>query len=137
VKWIEDYQVRRKDELEYYFIIENDNLAPVGTVRIYNINRKDSSFTFGSFIVDGDLVKKYSAFEAITLVFDLAFNKLSLKKCFFDCRKNNVRANSFYTRYGAIVLKEDDLDIFYTYNSKLFNESKKKENLECLLSKIL
>jgi RimJ/RimL family protein N-acetyltransferase len=126
VDWIESYKVRRKTGLEYYFIIEDENLTPIGTVRIYNIDKARSSFSFGSFIVASEKkANKYSALDAMTLVFDFAFNKLLLKECFFDCRKLNTRANNFYVRYGAICLKEDDLDIFYTYDADIFNSSVK------------
>jgi RimJ/RimL family protein N-acetyltransferase len=129
IDWIKNYKERKKDAREYYFIIENEYLVPAGTVRIYNINKAESSFSFGSFIIDSDKIKKYASLESMTMIFDYAFNELGLKTCFFDCRKNNFHANQFYSRYGANVLGEDDIDIFYSYDADHFNNSKQKKKV--------
>ena len=116
--WIKSYKKREELKEEYYFIIENKNGLRAGTIRLYDIDYKTKTFTFGSFIVDreSESIHKLSAFEAINLIFEFAFEKLSLNNCFFDCRKNNRKANDFYIRFGAKIIKEDDLDYFYKFS---------------------
>lgn len=124
IKWIECYKKRELEDLEYYFIITNKKFQPIGTIRIYNIDKK--SFTFGSFIVDKNQQIRLAALEAITLMFDYAFSKLNLDKCFFDCRKDNMSANNFYNRYGADKVGETDLDFLYKYHKDNFIKNSKK-----------
>ena len=116
--WIKSYKKREESGEEYYFIIENKNGLRAGTIRLYDIDYKTKTFTFGSFIVDrqSKSIHKLSAFEAINLIFEFAFEKLSLNNCFFDCRKKNRKANDFYIRFGAKIIKEDDLDYFYKFS---------------------
>jgi RimJ/RimL family protein N-acetyltransferase len=116
--WIKSYKKREELKEEYYFIIENKNGMRAGTIRLYDIDYKTKKFTFGSFIVDREIeyTHKLSAFEAMNLIFDFAFKKLSLNNCFFDCRKNNRKANDFYIRFGAKIIKEDDIDYFYNFS---------------------
>ena len=122
-EWIAKYKKREKNGSEYYFIIENKNNFSVGVIRIYEINFENKLFAFGSFIIDENLCYKYTALEAITLVFNYAFNVLNLEKCLFDCKKINNRANRFYARYEAIPLGEDDINFYYEYNKDLFNKN--------------
>jgi RimJ/RimL family protein N-acetyltransferase len=124
--WIRAYKKREYNQEEYYFIIENKYGLSVGTVRIYNINHKDKSFTFGSFIVDHDFAHKHSAFEAMNLVLNFAFDQLYLKSCLFDCRKNNDQANNFYLRFGAKIIHEDDVDYFFKISIDDYQISKIK-----------
>lgn len=79
-EWLKKYKKREEGDLEYYFIIENKEQIAVGTIRIYDIDHENKKFTFGSFIVDANFAHKYSALEAITLIFDLAFDKMNLVK---------------------------------------------------------
>ena len=128
IEWLKNYKTREESGLEYYFIIENKSDLEVGTVRLYNINKSNKTFTFGSFIVDRDLAHQHSALEAMILIFEFAFDNLLLKNCFFDCRKNNQRANSFYLRFGAKIIKEDELDYFFNFTVADYQIVKQKYN---------
>mgnify|MGYP003706666207 CR=1 FL=1 len=120
IEWIKEYKNREKFKEEYYFIIEDKNFNKLGTIRIYNINYEEKLFTFGSFIVNNHPNNKYIALESITAIFDFAFNILQLEQCYFDCRKNNKKANDFYIRYQAEIIKENESDYFYQYNKETF-----------------
>ena len=126
--WIKSYKKREESGEEYYFIIENKNGLRAGTIRLYDIDFKTKTFTFGSFIVDreSESIHKLSALEAINLLFEFAFEKLSLNNCFFDCRKNNRKANDFYIRFGAKIIKEDALDYFFSFSFDDYQISKIK-----------
>jgi RimJ/RimL family protein N-acetyltransferase len=124
IDWLKDYKNRERDGEEYYFIAElNNSRVRVGVIRAYDINYSDKTFTFGSFIIDKDNAARYSALEMLTDIFQFCFNELGLKKCFFDCRKDNDVANGFYRRYGAKVIRSDDKDIFYEYDHDLFKKN--------------
>jgi RimJ/RimL family protein N-acetyltransferase len=62
----------------------------------------------------------------MNLIFDFGFKKLSLNTCFFDCRKNNHKANDFYIRFGAKIIKEDDIDYFYNFSIDDYNNLENK-----------
>lgn len=118
ISWLRDYKSREEKGLEYYFIIEEVE-TEIGCVRLYNIDQKNKSFTFGSFIVDKNLSKnKLNPVITMIKVFDFAFDKLKLEDCFFDCRVDNVRANNFYQKFGAVKIGQDQADIFYKYTKK-------------------
>lgn len=124
IEWLKEYKKRESKNLEYYFIVENKELVRIGTIRVYEMDFKGKKFTFGSFIIDGEIAPKYSALEAIVMTFNFAFNELGFQKCFFDCRKNNDRANAFYLRFGAKLINEDGLDFYYEYDDKFFKEKR-------------
>ena len=124
IEWIDQYKKREEDQKEYYFIIEDKKKIRLGTIRIYDISHQKKSFTFGSFIVDRDNCdNKFVALESITTIFGFAFNNLSLKDCFFNSRKNNKKANNFYKKFKAKIIKEDKIDYFYQYTRKNFLEN--------------
>ncbi len=118
-EWIEDYKKREAKKAEYYFIIEDKNGLAVGTARLYNIDYQIGIFTFGSFIIDRDVAPKNCAPESMQAILDFAFDQLHLKKCIFDCRKNNLRANNFYAKFGAKIVDSDDLNFYYEINPKI------------------
>jgi RimJ/RimL family protein N-acetyltransferase len=121
IEWINKYKDREDNLNEFYYIIEDKSLNKVGTVRLYNINYKKKTFTFGSFIVDKSLtLQKFIPLEAITEIFNYAFNVLKLDKVNFDCRKNNDAANNFYKRFKAKIIDEDNLNYYYEYTKKCF-----------------
>jgi len=125
-KWIKLYKERESLKQEYYFIIENKDSLPIGTVRIYEIDYKNRAFTFGSFIINRQFAHKLSAFESMNLILRFSFEGLLLENCLFDCRKNNIHANNFYLRFGAKIIREDDLDYFFNFSVDDYNLSKIK-----------
>lgn len=124
VEWIRQYKKREQKKEEYYFIIENKKKIRLGTIRIYDIDYRNKSFTFGSFIVDRDNChNKFVALESIAIIFDFAFNYIGLENCFFDCRIENEKANNFYKKLKAEIIKKDEIDYFYQYSKKTFLEN--------------
>ena len=125
-EWLLLYKERESLKQEYYFIIENKDSLPIGTVRIYEIDYKNRAFTFGSFIINRQFAHKLSAFESMNLILRFSFETLLLENCFFDCRKNNGHANNFYLRFGAKIIKEDELDYFFNFSVDDYQISKIK-----------
>jgi hypothetical protein len=50
------------------------------------------------------------------LIYKLGFENLKFTNCHFDVRKNNKNIVSFHKRFGAKIIKEDDLDYFYKFS---------------------
>ncbi len=48
VKWIENYKIREKSGIEYYFIVQDSEENKFGTIRIYDFDEK--SFEIGSWL---------------------------------------------------------------------------------------
>lgn len=110
-------------EDEWYFIIEDKEQVPLGTVRIYDV--KGDSFCWGSWlIVDG--LSPVIALESALLIYEYAFYQLGFSNVHFDVRKGNVRVQRFHESFGAIRVKETDLDIFYTYTKADYEKIKNK-----------
>ena len=128
IGWIRSYIQKEKQKDEFYFIIqENSSLNRIGTIRLYNIDKELRSFTFGSFIINKALTNiKSAAPKAMNLVLNFAFEELGLEDCFFDCRIGNHKANQFYERFGAKVIKKDEIDIYYHYSKNEFKSNPDK-----------
>lgn len=120
-EWIEKYKSREREKIEYYYIIEYNNVK-YGTLRIYNINNKVA--TWGSWIISPERPKglaDLSAYES----FKICFEKLDLEKLVLDVLKNNKKAIYLYEKYGFKKYKEDE-EYFYYYLTKENYENKLK-----------
>ncbi len=121
--WIGKYKNRENKNEEYYFIIESKKEERLGTVRLYDFN--NNSFCWGSWIIK-DNSPYYTSIESALLVYDLAFNDLKFTNCHFDVRKNNISVVNFHKRFGAKIIKEDDLDYFFNLSVQDYQASKEK-----------
>jgi RimJ/RimL family protein N-acetyltransferase len=93
----------RLDPAQYYFIIEDKQGQPVGTVRIYDL--QPDSFCWGSWILQPGAPRK-AAIESALLVYEFAFYRLGFARCHFDVRKQNTRVVDFHQRFGAKIVGE-------------------------------
>lgn len=105
--WLENYQTQTG---QAYFIICS-NGRNIGTVRLYD--GQEDSFCWGSWILTDDRPRS-AAVESAAMVYAYGIDHLGFSRSHFDVRKGNDRVHSFHTRWGAQVIKETDLDIFYT-----------------------
>ena len=62
----------------------------------------------------------------MNLILRFSFETLLLENCFFDCRNNTDHANNFYLRFGAKIIKEDELDCFFNFSVDDYQISKIK-----------
>ena len=108
-QWLKTCQ---EDPTQHYFIIQNKQQQPVGTIRIYDI--KNNSFCWGSWIVIPE-ARSYTSYESIILLYQYAFFDLGLDITHFDVRKENTKALNFYLRFGAVITHEDNQDFFLVY----------------------
>jgi RimJ/RimL family protein N-acetyltransferase len=108
--FIERYQQSLTD---YYFIICDWQARSLGTVRIYDI--QGDSFCWGSWILSADSPTS-TAIESALLIYDFAFYSLHYKSSHFDVRKENLSVVDFHKRFGALIIKENELDYFFKYS---------------------
>lgn len=115
-KWICDNE---ENSLEWYFIIQNKNSQPVGTVRIYDV--KEDSFCWGSWIVKPE-ARIYASFESAVLLYNYAFFTLGFTQSHFDVRKENKSVINFHLKMGAKIIKEDELNFYFIFKKELYQE---------------
>jgi RimJ/RimL family protein N-acetyltransferase len=115
IEWLKRYKDRENAKTEYYFIIHrNSDSKPIGTVRIYDFIKEESSFCWGSWILNQDKTK-YAALECAILIYDFAFLELGYQRCHMDIRKENLKVIDFHKRFGVKIIGESDVDLFGHY----------------------
>lgn len=109
-EWIKNYLERENEGKEFYFIVEDKNFNPCGTVRLYNIQDKEA--TWGSFMLNSSRPEGAS-YEVIELSLNFGFEKLNLEKILLDVRKDNSKAIHIYEKFGFSRVGEDELNYYY------------------------
>lgn len=107
--WLEGYA---RDSSQIYFIIEDSDGTPVGTVRMYDV--QGSSFCWGSWILS-DAAPKSSAIESTLMIYSLGL-ALGFDSSHFDVRKGNEKVWQYHERLGAVRTAETDLDYYYRFD---------------------
>lgn len=126
-EYIENYF---KKDNEYYLIIENKENKPIGTYRIYDIEKEN--FTIGSWL----MIKGASAQETLEgdyLVRNFAFKKTKLDKIKFDVRKENTKVVRYHKLTGSKIISETALD--YIFECKKEDYLKNMEKFGFILEK--
>lgn len=118
-RWIDTYKGREARGDEFYFIIERHDGVPCGTVRIYEISGE--SFTWGSWILDGNKLRK-AALESAMMSFWFGFNHLELNLARIDVRADNHHAIAFYRRFGMAEIKQSNDEIKFEYTRAQFEK---------------
>ena len=123
-KWISSCVERQLKGFEYYFII-SDNKENVGVVRIYELNKEDKTFTWGSWILKDECSPSYAIISAI-MVYAFSFDFLRMRKSYFNVRNDNVKVKSFHRKTGAKFLSQDDIDSFYLFDKSDYQKLREK-----------
>lgn len=121
INYIKSY---KKKNNEYYFIIENVAGEKFGTIRIYDI-LDDNDFCWGSWIIKNGAPMTI-AIKSALLIYEYGFYTLGLNKVHFDVRKDNLRVRNFHEKFNAKTVKEDNLDVFYSYDRETYESIKSK-----------
>lgn len=114
--WLEKYN---SDKTQVYFIINNQALECVGTVRLYDA--KNDSFCWGSWILKEGVPNSY-AIESALLVYHFALN-LGFRNAHFDVRKGNESVWRFHERFGAERIGETSNDFLYKISLEAISAS--------------
>lgn len=118
--WLRDYE-KCKDEA--YFIIENFQSVPLGTVRLYDA--KGGSFCWGSWILK-DEAPANSAIESALMIYSFALRSLGFISAHFQVHKSNARVCKFHERFGANRISEDEVQYEYVISNSAIELSMEK-----------
>lgn len=121
--WIIEYKEREHSKQEYYYVINNPEAEDLGVVRLYDF--KNNSFCWGSWILKPE-APSYTAIESALLVYEIAFNQIGFSQSHFDVRKENTKVIKFHQRFGASIIKEDQLNYYFIIDKNTYNISKSK-----------
>lgn len=105
-----------------YFIIEDAEGGPLGTVRLYDA--QGDSFCWGSWILAGDAPA--AAIESALLVYAYAIDVLGFRAAHFQVNRGNERVWAFHERFGAVRVAEDELEYRYTLSLDAIAASRKR-----------
>jgi RimJ/RimL family protein N-acetyltransferase len=108
---------------DFYFIITDWHHHPLGTIRIYDI--QGSSFCWGSWILLKEAPSS-AAIESVLLLYDFAFFTLHYDKSHFDVRKANNKVVDFHQRFGARIVREDELNYYFEYDRDSYLQIRQK-----------
>ena len=110
--WINPYKHREIERKEFYFIIESKVGEKLGLARMYDF--KDNSFCWGSWLIK-DNAPKTTAIESALQIYEFGFYQLGFNQSHFDVRIGNDKVISFHQRFGAKIVREDELDYFFNF----------------------
>lgn len=117
IQYIRHYQTLND---EYYFIIIDKNLTPLGTIRIYDM--KEDSFVSGSWLMVDNALNE-QILEGNYLMLNFAYNALNYHKFRFDVRKENKKVINFHQAMGAKIVNESDIDFFFESSISTYIQS--------------
>ncbi len=121
--WVKNYKIKENNKQEFYFILESKNKEKLGLVRMYDF--QDDSFCWGSWLIKDD-APKTTAIESALQIYEFGFYKLKFNNSHFDVRKGNDKVVAFHKRFGAKIVKENDIECFFHYQKKDYEIIKKK-----------
>lgn len=120
--WLERYKDREAKGQEFYYLAERlDDNTPCGLIRLYELT--DSSFTWGSFLMDSNKPPK-GALECAVLSFEVGFERLDLQNASISVRASNERAINFYHRFGMIKASVDARDCYFKLSRESFRSDR-------------
>jgi RimJ/RimL family protein N-acetyltransferase/putative flippase GtrA len=111
VAWLETYV---RDPSQIYFLIEDRDGNPVGTVRLYD--QQGDSFCWGSWIIKEGCPGTY-AIESALMVYHFA-RMLGFRRAHFNVRKGNESVWRFHKSFGAQPAGETDEDFLFTLSAE-------------------
>lgn len=109
LRWIRQYKDREAKGEDLYFIFEDNDQKPWGTVRFYRFT--EDSFYFGSWISLPDN-KDSIAIKAQIAGFDYMYTVLGFTVGKLDIRKANSKVWKFAKLWGSKMVDEDELSYF-------------------------
>lgn len=118
-EWLREYA---KDDSQIYFIIEDLDGDPLGTIRIYDAI--GVSFCWGSWILKDNL-NPFISIESAVMVYSYA-SYLGFLMAHFDVRKDNHSVNKFHQKMGASLVFESETDNEYIVSHSVIKAFLKK-----------
>ncbi len=128
INWIKNYKKRESYGVEFYFIIENFTGEKFGTLRLYNI--LNNQFTWGSWLIKPNS-PIYTSIESMLLIYIFAFEHMVLEKANIDVKKENKEVVLAHKKFGALMVGENEEDVFFELTKERFFLIKKKYHQYC------
>jgi len=119
IKWIRAYKKRENDGREFYFAIEDLPGNMLGTIRLYNIDKRSSTFTIGSWIMRQGSDPR-SGVEALLAAERYAYLQIGLYLNHFDVRRANKTVLKFHEQMGAQIVDEDADNLYLILDKASF-----------------
>jgi hypothetical protein len=122
LEWMRKYKQREFEGRDYYFIYFKDN-EPVGVNRVYNI--------FEYYGTEGSWICKPKSEPNIALatymiLHDIMFEDLQLDLSIFDVRKENKKVQRMHKIFGAEIIGESDIDVYFSIFKNSYFEKRKQ-----------
>jgi len=133
IQYINDYKIRERNGLEYYFAFSLiGSEEAVGFYRIYSIDYNEKTFTIGSWIFE------HKVLESIPIIADIlskefGFLILNLERCYFDVRRNNKKVMKYHNLFSPVFIREDEYENNYYYLDKKDFEKNKNDIIKFLI----
>ena len=118
--WLNNYAEQSN---QAYFIIENLQGEPLGTVRLYDA--QEQSFCWGSWILKENSPQT-AAIESALMVYAYAIDYLKFLAAHFDVRKGNESVWRFHERFGAQRVASNQYDYFYIINATEIKKTRER-----------
>lgn len=98
--WFRDYETREGD---YYFIIENRNGEPEGTIGLYDVDDNNRTGEWGRWVL---LPNSKAATESAWLLYRVVFERLKLENVYCRTIADNAKTVSFHDSSGLVRRSE-------------------------------
>ena len=116
-EWIRGFLERNSEGLEYYYIACDSSGNAWGTVRLYDILKREC--TGGSWVMKPGSPLGISLESYLAPLF-LAFEVLKMHVMHIDVRKGNKRVLQWHESCGAIYVREDAENRYYDYTPEVY-----------------
>jgi len=118
--WLQRYA---EGDGQAYFVIEDRQGLPLGTVRLYDARAE--SFCWGSWILRAE-APAAAAIESALMVYAYAIDVLGFDSAHFQVHRANERVWAFHERFGAVRTAEDAVEYHYTLSADAIAASRKR-----------
>jgi len=118
IEWIKNYKSREERGEDYYFIFYYKG-APVGLIRIYDIDYEKKSVTAGSWVCEPDLPMQVPILILI-LCREIMFDEIGAELDHFDVRKGNKHVQRVHKMMGAEIVSEDEENYYFELSKNDF-----------------
>lgn len=120
IDWINEYKIREKDELEFYFIFWNGSRR-IGTIRF--IKMDEITFESGSWLFV-DNIAFNTIIKAELFCKDFAFEYYNFSNCYFYMNKKNKQVIRFHNMFHPVIIKEDKDYVHFLLSNETYYKNK-------------
>ena len=129
IEWIRKYKLREERGEDYYFIFYFHE-APVGLIRIYDIDYEKKNVTAGSWVCQPDLPMQVPIL-ILVICREIMFEEIGAELDQFDVRKGNKHVQRVHKMMGAEKVSEDEENYYFELTKNDF-QLRKSDVLELL-----